>query len=152
MFRMRKALEMLKKKSCAITNITHRHLTPDTWHSHTHTHPHSMTETSILTSIKSYFRCCCVKRDNIESTTIQKNPIETYNPYTFEDLALSNSSLSLSSSSLYKSNSNSSSSDWSISSSSSSDYNVDYRTFPSHGAAATTATTARPVFHPFFPN
>ena len=103
-----------------------------------------MAESTFLTSIKSYFRCCCLKRDD-DSFMKNNCNIEPYpvNNYIFDDLALPDTPPY----NLNTTMSNSSSSDWSISSSSSSnDYNRDYRVFSTN---IHTTVGRRSVFDPF---
>ena len=100
-----------------------------------------MAESTFLTSIKSYFRCCCLKRDDA-SLHNDITPSDKNN-YTFDDLALPDTPPY----NLNTTMSNSSSSDWSISSSSSSnDYNNDYRVFSTN---IHTTVGRRSVFDPF---
>ncbi len=107
-----------------------------------------MAESTFLTSIKSYFRCCCLKRDDDQfmknNCSIDPHHV---NNYTFDDLALPDTPPY----NLNTSLSNSSSSDWSISSSSSpsspsNDYNRDYRVFSTN---IHTTVGRRSVFDPF---
>jgi hypothetical protein len=103
-----------------------------------------MTGTSFFISIKSYFQCCCMKRENGDVAD-KNNTIEHCNgrsPYTFDDLTLPESPI-------YNSASNSnSSSNWSLSSSfnESVEYNRDYRISPSP------SPYNHSVFQPFLSN
>ena len=104
-----------------------------------------MAESTFLTSIRSYFRCCCLKRDDAslhhDIATGDKNNC------TFDDLDLPDSPYNLNTTM-----SNSSSSDWSLSSSSSSpsnDYNRDYRVFSTNIQKTVGRRVNTSVFDPF---
>ena len=106
-----------------------------------------MAESTFLTSIKSYFRCCCLKRDDDQfmknNCTIDPHHV---NNYTFDDLALPDTPP-------YNLNTtmSNSSSDWSLSSSSSSsnDYNRDYRVFSTNIQKTVGRRVNTSVFDPF---
>jgi len=100
-----------------------------------------MSESTFLTSIRAYFRCCCFKRD--DASLHNDIGIGDKNNSTFDDLALPDSPYNLNTTM-----SNSSSSDWSLSSSSN-DYNNDYRVFSTN---IQKTVGRRSVFDPFLPN
>lgn len=113
--------------------------------------------TNFFISIKSYLRCCCMKRGNGDDdgngngngASFDKNNIKPCidrSPYTFDDLTLPESPI-------YNSTSNSnSSSNWSLSSSSeSNECNADYRVFPMNNPSSPHMQHRdhNSVFHPF---
>ena len=105
-----------------------------------------MSESTFLTSIKSYFRCCCLKRD--DASLHNDIGIGDQNNCTCDVLVFPDSPYILNTTM-----SNSSSSDWSLSSSSSSnDYNNDYRVFSTNIQKTVGRRVNTSVFDPFLTN